>query len=87
MRLYQQAADSPPVRPSEYKRGWWRISDGTNIDQLVNAMHNRGIRERPLKNKILTCKDTIIEACELVSRLVLGAQWCDGRDWEGSRFR
>ncbi|XP_043227858.1 bromodomain adjacent to zinc finger domain protein 2B-like isoform X5 [Amphibalanus amphitrite] len=53
--------------PQEYKRGWWRVSDTAQIDQLVNAMHNRGIRERPLKNKILTCKDTVVEACELVN--------------------
>ena len=34
-------------------------------------MHNRGIRERPLKNKVLTCKDTVMEACELVSQTAL----------------
>ncbi|KAM9342253.1 bromodomain adjacent to zinc finger domain protein 2B [Pholidichthys leucotaenia] len=42
----------PQSIPKEMLHGWWMVPDTENLDQLVKALHSRGIREKALQKQI-----------------------------------
>lgn len=44
--------DKPQPVPSEYLRGWWRITDSAQLRTLMGALHSNGIREKALLKQL-----------------------------------
>ncbi|XP_042225949.1 bromodomain adjacent to zinc finger domain protein 2B-like isoform X5 [Homarus americanus] len=49
-RLHQ-TAEALPI-PEEYKMGWWHLGDFEQLREMINALNERGVRERELKRFI-----------------------------------
>lgn len=43
--------------------GWWRVSDMEELQRLVKALHNRGIREKVLQKQIQKHVENMIQLC------------------------
>lgn len=86
----EEQHDSPQKIAAEYQRGWWRITDPSQIKNLNENLHERGTRERQLQKHLLKyfnyittkCKSNAaeLEISELDRKICeewLGAPQCD----------
>lgn len=44
--------DKPQPVPPEYLRGWWRLTDASQLRTLMGALHSNGIREKALLKQL-----------------------------------
>jgi len=57
----------PPPRPAqpipeEMTKGWWRISQPEQLQELIDALNPRGIREKELKHALMAHLEHSAEA-------------------------
>ncbi|XP_060551894.1 uncharacterized protein LOC132713351 isoform X3 [Ruditapes philippinarum] len=48
--------EAKPI-PEEFKKGWWKINESEQLNQLIQCLHPRGIREKQLEKTIQKYKD------------------------------
>ncbi|XP_048580130.1 bromodomain adjacent to zinc finger domain protein 2B isoform X2 [Nematostella vectensis] len=58
--LRQEPAPIPP----EVQHGWWRLTEPSNIKELVKACHSRGIREKMLQKNFQKYSEYISSSCK-----------------------
>lgn len=61
---YDILTDEHFVLMTVKQRGWWQIRDGQQINQLTEALHPRGIRERNLLRSLQKQLDVVVSSCD-----------------------
>ncbi|XP_054161911.1 bromodomain adjacent to zinc finger domain protein 2B-like [Oppia nitens] len=65
----EQQYERPQKISNEYQFGWWRITDASQLRNMIEVLHNRGIRERHLQKHLIkyltyasqSCKSNVAE--------------------------
>lgn len=50
--------------PAEYQRGWWRLTDSSQLRSLNDSLHERGVREKHLHKNICKYLNYLINSCK-----------------------